>query len=81
VVVREVPFHRIKAPVVKPDPLAVIVKPCPPTVAVLGLTKERTEEEVCRERFVLYWEQAEASAHATNATMSHLRENIRTRSS
>jgi FAD synthase len=66
---------------VKPDPFAVIVKPCPPTVAVLGLTKERTEEEVCRERFVLYWEQAEASAHATNATMSHLRENIRTRSS
>jgi len=33
------------------------------------------------ERFVLYWEQAEASPHAINATISHLREHIRTRSS
>jgi len=33
------------------------------------------------ERFVLYWEQAEASAQATSATNSHLREHIRTRSS
>jgi hypothetical protein len=53
VVFRAVPFHRINAPVVKPDPLAVIVKPCPPTVAVLGLTKVSTEEEVWMERFVL----------------------------
>jgi len=41
------------APVVKPDPLAVIVKPCPPTVAELGLTKVSMEEEVWMERFVL----------------------------
>lgn len=53
VVVSAVPFHRIRAPVAKPDPLAVIVKPCPPTVAVLGLTKVRAEEAVWRERFVL----------------------------
>jgi hypothetical protein len=33
------------------------------------------------ERFVLYWEQADASPHAMNATISHLREHIRTRSS
>ncbi|HEV7966379.1 MAG TPA: hypothetical protein VGP19_02345 [Candidatus Acidoferrales bacterium] len=30
---------------------------------------------------MLYWEQAEASAHASNATISHLREHIRTLSS
>lgn len=46
VVTSGVPFHRISAPVVKPDPFAVIVKPWPPTVAVLGLTKVSTEEEV-----------------------------------
>jgi hypothetical protein len=33
------------------------------------------------ERFVLYWEQADASPHASNATISHLREHIRIRSS
>jgi len=54
VVVRAVPFHRIRAPVVKPEPLAVIVKPCPPTVAVLGLRKERMEDDVWMERLVLY---------------------------
>src|ERR1700686_4740823 len=81
VVFRAAPFHRINAPVVKPCPLAVIVKPCPPTLAVLGLTKVSTEEEVWMERLVLYWEQAEASPHTTNATISHLREHIRTRSS
>lgn len=48
-----VPFHRISAPVVKPVPLAVMVKPWLPTVAVLGLTKVSTEEEVWMERFVL----------------------------
>lgn len=80
-VVRAVPFHRINAPVVKPDPLAVIVKPWLPTVAVLGLTYVSVEEEVWMERFVLYSEQADASPHATNATISHLREYIRTRSS
>jgi hypothetical protein len=53
VVVRAVPFHKISAPVVKPDPLAVIVKPCPPTVAVLGLTNVSVEEDVWMERFVL----------------------------
>jgi len=41
------------APVVKPAPLAVIVKPCPPTVAELGLTKVSTEDDVWMERFVL----------------------------
>jgi hypothetical protein len=53
VVVRAVPFHKISAPVVKPDPLAVIVKPWPPTVAVLGLTNVSVEEDVWMERFVL----------------------------
>src|ERR1700680_1662531 len=81
VVVRAFPFHRINAPVTKPDPLAVIVKPCPPALAVWGLTNVSLEEEVWMERFVLYWEQADASPHATNATISHLREHIRTRSS
>ena len=52
-VVRAVPFHRISAPVVKPDPLAVIVKVCAPAVAVLGLTNANTEEDVCMERLVL----------------------------
>jgi hypothetical protein len=53
VVFRAVPFHRISAPVVKPDPLAVIVKLCAPTVAVLGLTNASTEEDVWMERLVL----------------------------
>jgi hypothetical protein len=53
VVVKAVPFQRISAPVTKPEPLAVIVKPCPPTIAELGLTNVRTEEEVWIERFVL----------------------------
>jgi hypothetical protein len=53
VVVSAVPFHRISAPVVKPDPLAVIVKLCAPTVAVLGLTNVSTEEDVWMERLVL----------------------------
>lgn len=37
----------------KPDPFAVIVKPCAPTVAELGLTKVNIEEDVWMERFVL----------------------------
>jgi len=53
VVFNAVPFHKIRAPVVKPVPLAVIVKPCPPTVAVLGLTNVSVEEDVWMERFVL----------------------------
>jgi hypothetical protein len=61
--------------------LAVIVKPWPPTTAVLGLTNASVEEDVWMERLVLYSEQADASPHATNATISHLREHIRTRSS
>jgi len=46
VVVSGFPFHKIKAPVVNPVPFAVIVKPCPPAVAELGLTKVRIEEDV-----------------------------------
>jgi hypothetical protein len=46
VVVSAFPFHRISAPVTKPDPLAVIVKPELPTGAELGLTKVSLEEEV-----------------------------------
>src|SRR5215472_12127959 len=61
-----VPFHRINAPETKPDPLAVIVKPCEPTVAVAGLTNISVEEEVWTLRFVLYWEQADASPQATS---------------
>ena len=40
------------APVVKPPPLAVIVNPCVPAVAALGLTNVRTEDDVWMERFV-----------------------------
>jgi hypothetical protein len=46
VVVSPVPFHRMKAPETKPVPLAVMVKPCEPAVAVLGLTNANVEEEV-----------------------------------
>ncbi len=53
VVVSGFPFHRISAPEEKPVPLAVIVKPCPPTVAALGLTNVSVEEAVWMERFVL----------------------------
>jgi hypothetical protein len=53
VVVRAFPFHRINAPVVKPDPLAVIVKPCVPAGVELGLIKVNIEEEVWMERLVL----------------------------
>jgi hypothetical protein len=53
VVVRGVPFHRIRAPETKPAPLAVIVNPCAPAVAALGLTKLSMEVEVWIERFVL----------------------------
>ena len=81
VVFREVPFHRMIAPVVKPAPLAVSVKLCPPAVHEPGLTKLRTEDDVWMERLVLYWEQAQASPQATSATISNLREHIRTRSS
>lgn len=81
VVCRAVPFHRINAPETKPPPLAVIVKPCVPAVAALGLTNVSEEDDVWMERLVLYCEQAEASPQATSATISHLREHIRTRSS
>jgi hypothetical protein len=80
VVTSGVPFHRMIAPVTKPPPLAVIVKPCAPAVAALGLTNVSTEEDVWMERFVLYWEQADANPQAMSATISHLREHIRTRS-
>ena len=53
VVVSGFPFHKINAPVVNPDPFAVIVKPCPPTAAALGLMKVRTDEAVWMERLVL----------------------------
>jgi len=46
VVVNAVPFQRISAPVVKPFPLAVMVKPWLPTVAEAGLTNVSTDEEV-----------------------------------
>ena len=81
VVVSGVPFQRMSAPVTKPAPLAVIVKPAPPATAVPGLRNDSEEEDVWSVRFVLYWEHADASPHATNATISHLREHIRTRSS
>jgi hypothetical protein len=74
-------FQRITAPETKPVPLAVIVKPPPPVVAVWGLKNDNVEDDVCTLRLVLNSEQAEASPHATNATISHLREHIRTRSS
>jgi hypothetical protein len=53
VVVRGAPFHRITAPVTNPEPFAVMVKPCAPTVAALGLTNARTEDDVWIERLVL----------------------------
>src|SRR5271166_3066504 len=81
VVCSAVPFHRINAPETKPPPLAVIVKPCAPAVTALGLTNVSEEEDVWTERLVLYCEQAEARPQASNATISHLREHIRTRSS
>ena len=74
-------FHKIIAPETNPVPFAVIVKLCDPTVAELGLTNERTEDDVWMERFVLYCEQAEASPHAIMTRINHLREHIRTRSS
>jgi hypothetical protein len=46
VVFSAVPFHNMSAPATKPPPLAVIVKPCVPTVAEPGLTKDRTEDDV-----------------------------------
>jgi hypothetical protein len=52
-VVSAVPFHKISAPVTNPEPVAVIVNPCAPTVAELGLTNVNTEEEVWMERLVL----------------------------
>lgn len=57
------------------------MNPWLPTGAVLGLTKESVDEAVWMERFVLYWEQADATPHATIARISHLREYIRTLSS
>jgi hypothetical protein len=53
VVVSGTPFHKISAPVEKPCPLAVMVKPWLPTFAELGLRKVRTEEAFWTERFVL----------------------------
>ena len=53
VVTRGVPFHRIRAPEVKPEPFAVMVNPWLPAGAELGLTKLRIEEEVWMDRFVL----------------------------
>lgn len=46
VVVRAFPFHKMYAPETKPLPLAVIVKPCEPTVAEVGLTKLSVDEDV-----------------------------------
>jgi hypothetical protein len=74
-------FQRSIAPEMNPVPLAVIVKPPPPTVAVWGLRNVSVDDDVWVVRLVLNSEQADASPHATNATISHLREHIRTRSS
>ena len=44
-----VPFHRMNAPVTKPEPLAVIGRPLDgmlPIVAVAGLKKDSDEEDV-----------------------------------
>jgi len=65
-------FHRMSAPVTKRAPLTVIVKPDPPAIAVLGLKNATEEVDVWIVRLVLYWEHADASPHATNATTSHL---------
>ena len=81
VVVSCAPFHKMNAPFTKPVPLAVIVKPCPPTGQALGLTKVSVDEEVWMLRFVLYWEHADAKPQIVNATINHFREPIRTRSS
>lgn len=80
VVVSPAPFHKMNAPLTKPVPLAVIVKPCPPTGQVVGLTKVSVEEDVWTLRFVLYCEHADASVQSSSATPSHLWEPIRTRS-
>ena len=67
----------MNAPVTKPEPLTVRVKSDPPAVCVAGDTNDTDDEDVCRLRFVLNWEQADASIHAATAAISHLREYIR----
>jgi hypothetical protein len=46
-------FHRIIAPVTKPAPLTVMVKPDPPAATVLGLKNATEEVEVWSVRLVL----------------------------
>lgn len=77
----EFAFHRRTAPETNPEPVAVSVKPVAPAVKELGARVDSVEDDVWTVRFVLNWEQADASPHTTNATMSHFREHIRTRSS
>jgi hypothetical protein len=77
-------FQRIIAPETNPAPFAVIGKPVEGTALIgseAGLRNTRTEVDVWVVKFVLNWEQPAASPNTTSATISHLRENIRTRSS
>jgi hypothetical protein len=72
------------APDTKPAPFAVMGKPVEgtvPTATEEGLRNVRTEVDVWVVKFVLNWEQPPASPATTSATISHLREYIRTRSS
>ena len=75
------PFQRIFAPETKPFPVAVMVNPAPPAVALAGLRNVSAEEIVCVVRFVLKVSQAEASAQTANPVKSHARECIRARPS
>jgi hypothetical protein len=72
------------APDTKPAPFAVMGKPVEGTVPAgteEGLRNVRTEVEVWVVKFVLNWEHPPASPAITSATISHLREYIRTLSS
>src|SRR5579864_5243879 len=69
------------APVTKPEPFAVMVKPASPAVAVCGLRNDSDEEEVWVVRLVLNSEQPPTSPSTTSDATSQLREYIRTRSS
>ena len=80
-VVSALPFQRIFAPETKPFPVAVMVNPALPAVALAGLRNVNAEEIVCVVRFVLKVSQAEASAQTITAVKSHPRECIRARSS
>ena len=65
-------FQIMMAPVTKPAPLTVIVKPDPPADTVLGLRNATEEEEVWIVRLVLYSEHADTKPHTANAAMSQI---------